>query len=218
MLFHCSCIGALVVDNNRKWRSLFEDFEQTLMDCGKAARGKSTSYSTNQQQHNRELWNRIAIFMCTQRKRQKTQEEQQQQQQQHNSSFNQSTHSYFGRNISMNFSHSFDKISLKSTNSLFTAAKSSILDIGSTFNLSLEQRQRSLSHEQLYDEAAELHDLEFVNACTAFPAGYHSENAIATPMMSRKMLNGHWTNDSINSTRSSYDSALNLSESMNNNR
>lgn len=149
------------------------------------------------------LWNRIAVYMYSLRERERTLEQQ--------DSAYQSTRSYFAKNISLGFSNSFDKLSLKSTNSLLTTAKSSILDLSS----SITDSRRSHSQEMLYD--GDVNDFDNVWGTTSF-THYNSEDNNSISGLLNAQIN-HWLGDANTpSLRSSFDSILNIGESFNNNR
>ncbi|XP_011202952.2 alsin homolog [Bactrocera dorsalis] len=194
-----SSIGALVVDNSRKWRSLFENFEEEVLGCVAV---NSSQKSDDTVSATKALWNRIAVYMYSLRERERTLEQQ--------DSAYQSTRSYFAKNISLGFSNSFDKLSLKSTNSLLTTAKTSILDLSS----GLTDSRRSHSQEMLYD--GDVNDFDNVWGSQSF-THYNSEDNNSISGLLNAQIN-HWLGDAnAPSLRSSCDSILNIGESFNNN-
>lgn len=199
-MFIFSSIGALVVDNSRKWRSLFENFEEEVLGSGV---DNSNHKSDDSMTATKALWNRIAVYMYSLRERERTLEQQ--------DSAYQSTRSYFAKNISLGFSNSFDKLSLKSTNSLLTTAKSSILDLSS----SLTDARHSHSQEMLYD--GDVNDFDSVWGTQSF-TNYNTEDNNSINGLLSVQIN-HWLGDANTpSLRSSFDSILNIGESFNNNR
>ncbi|XP_053954375.1 alsin homolog isoform X1 [Anastrepha ludens] len=192
-------IGALVVDNSRKWRSLFENFEEEVLGSHTGNNNQKPDDSLNV---TKTLWNRIAVYMRSERERERTLE-------QHDTAY-QSSRSYFAKNISIGFSNSFDKLSLKSTNSLLTTAKSSILDLSSN----LLDSRRSHSQETLYD--ADLNDFDNVWGTQSVPHYNNEDNNSISALFNTPPKN--WLDDAnTSSLRSSFDSIINLSESFNNN-
>ncbi|XP_067645813.1 alsin homolog [Eurosta solidaginis] len=192
-------IGSLVVDDSRKWRSLFENFEEEV--AGSYA-GNHSNKSDGNMTTTKTLWQRIASYIHAQRERERTLEQQ-------DSIYN-STRSYFAKNISLGFSSSFDKLSLNSTNSLLNTAKSSILDLSS----SLTDSRRSHSQETLYD--AEYSDHGSVWGAQSFTHYNNEDNNSINGLFNAPINN--WMHDTNTpSLSSSFDSLLNISESFNNN-
>ncbi|CAD7005165.1 unnamed protein product [Ceratitis capitata] len=193
-------IGALVVDNSRKWRSLFENFEEDVL--GSAAANNNKKKSNDSVNSTKTLWNRIAVYMQSYRERERSLEQQ-------NSAY-QSTRSYFGKNISLGYSSSFDKLSLKSTNSFFATAKSNILDLSS----SLTDSRRSQSQELLYE--SDVNDVDSVWGPQSLTHYNSEDNSSISGLFSAQINN--WLGDgNAASLRSSLESVDNIGESYNNN-
>ncbi|XP_037957267.1 alsin homolog [Teleopsis dalmanni] len=204
-------IGELVVDNNRKWRSLFDNFAQQFFGAYK----KRPTNDSNGITTTKNIWTCIVSFMNVQKEREKSLE-------QENTPY-QSTNSYFNKNISLGYSNSFDKLSIKSTNSLLTTAKSSILDASHSFlNAKLSHSQETLNDADLNDA-----DFFYISSSPAVQQNdQHSSNSDELNISNdgNNSLNSlmrtqfsMWTNDSALNSPSSLDSSLNLSTSLNNN-
>ncbi|XP_036346682.1 alsin homolog isoform X2 [Rhagoletis pomonella] len=191
-------IGSFVVDNSRKWRSLFDNFEEEVLGSA-SNNNKKSDDSVNA---TNTLWNRISVYMHSERERERTLEQQ-------DTAYH-SSRSYFAKNISLGFSNSFDKLSLKSTNSLLTTAKSSILDLSS----SLTESRRSHSQETLYD--ADVNDFDNVWGTQSF-THYNSDEHNSISGLFIAPINNWLTDANTSSLRSSFDSIINISESFNNN-
>ncbi|XP_055854905.1 alsin homolog [Episyrphus balteatus] len=165
-------IGELVVDNSRKWRNLFDNFEEQIF-------GSNDSTSSTKL-----LWNRIAVFMTNQKNREKNKDLE---------NIPSSTH-YFAKNISMGYSSSLDKISLKSMNSLLVppSAKASYLDLTSDES----QPKKSYSQETLNDSWDGLQ----------YDISFNEDNLLSSSFLNAQLE--CWATDSLTSTstRSSIDS------------
>lgn len=168
-------IGELVVDNSRKWRNLFDNFEEHIF-------GSSSDTSPKY------LWNRIAVFMTNQKNREKNKDL---------DNIPSSTH-YFAKNISMGYSSSLDKISLKSMSRLLvpSSTKVSYLDLTADET----QPKKSYSQETLND-SWDGHQYEI---------SFNEENLLSSSLLNAHLEHTSWTTDSQNSTstRSSIDSAI----------
>lgn len=76
--FSCSTLGRMVVDHNRKWRSLFMNFESDVASCSAAGSSNSSSSATTgtfrkpslkPSLSTAQIWSCIAIYMNKQRAR-----------------------------------------------------------------------------------------------------------------------------------------------------
>ncbi|XP_055907904.1 alsin homolog [Eupeodes corollae] len=173
-------IGELVVDNSRKWRSLFDNFEEHVF--GPSDASASPKY----------LWNRIAVFMTNEKNREKNKDL---------DNIPSSTH-YFAKNISMGYSSSLDKISLKSMNSLLVPSrKASYLDLTDE-----SQPKKYHSQETLNDSWDYLPN----------EISFNEENILSSSLLNAQLE--CWATDSINSTstRSSIDSTANSGLNLSN--
>ncbi|XP_055384227.1 alsin homolog [Condylostylus longicornis] len=174
-------IGERVVDNNRKWRSLFDNWEEVVL-------GNSSSSELPKL-----VWSRVAVYITSQKEREKVKEQ----------NVLDSFSSFFAKNITLELNKS-DMFLSKLSNSLDKISVNSAMSTLSKRNTAEKsihyQHKRSYSNEILFDKI-EKFDQEFDR--------YYEENVNLNNFFSMHQFDSISNQSNSSSNRSSLEGKIN---------